>query len=188
MRSQRDTPSRAALLLIAAAAAILVSVLAGCGGGDDSDATTSSVPTGELSAAELASTADDLCAERAKVIPDAPAPDFGPDGPQSDEVKATAPYWEETAADSQDLLDQLSELQPPADLEKKYAEFLDLMKQGTVDFALELQKLAEAGDVKTFFRQAYKSQRELITLADSAQALGMKVCGAREVPQSSTGN
>ena len=71
---------------------------------------------------------------------------------------------------------------------RRYAEFLDLMKQGTVDFALELQKLVEAGDVKKFFRQAYKSQRELITLADSAQALGMKVCGAREVPQSSTGN
>ena len=95
---------RGSALGVALLAAALLVLLAGCGGGDDSDSSTSatSVPTGELSADELASTADDICTASNEVQLDASPPDFGNDGPQADEVKASAPFWAATA-DAQQL-------------------------------------------------------------------------------------
>ena len=93
-----------------------------------------------------------ICTTSNDVKIDAQPPDFGTDGPQADEIKATAPFWAATADQQQQLLEQLSQLQPPADLQQKYDEFLRLQKKANVELALTLQKYAEAADVKAFFQ------------------------------------
>ncbi len=184
-------PQRPPLALAALLAVLALIGVAGCGGSDDTstsstttDATTE-LPTGTLSKAELAKTADQLCAEStARIADDAAAPEFGKDGPQPDEVKATAPFWSATAAEGQTLVDQLSQLQPPKDEQKQWNDFVDQLESGTVGYANALLGPAQDGDPDAFYQAAIDAQKELVKLAEASQALGMKVCGARDVPAS----
>ena len=171
--------------LLAAAAALLLPAMAGCGGGDETTpatGATTELPTGTLSKEELVQTADGLCADATeRILADASPPDFGGDGPQPDEVAASAGFWRATAGEGQTLVDQLSQLQPPKDEQEQWNEFLDLMEAGTVDYANALVGPAENGDPDSFYQAAVDSQRELIKLAKASKALGLKVCGAREL-------
>jgi hypothetical protein len=180
-------PIVATLAAVLAAAALALAA-AGCGDGDDtgSTASTSSLPTGELAKGELAATADDLCTQsNEEILATVDPPDFGEDGPQKDELKDSVPYWQETASKEQELIDQLSQLQPAADVQKQYGEFLDLMQKATVDYAKALAAASEQSDLKAFFAAAKDAQKPVTDLASTAASLGMTVCGANEAAQSS---
>jgi hypothetical protein len=183
MRARPDTlPRRPAMALLAALAALIV---AGCGGGDDTaptSAATTDLPTGTLSKSELASEADQLCADSSdRILADADPPSFGKDGPQPDEVEASADFWRATAAEGQVLVDQLSELQPPKSEEQQWAEYVRMLEAGTVDYANSLLGPAEDGDPDAFYQAAVDAQKELVQLAKASQRLGLKVCGTRDI-------
>ena len=184
MRTHGHRPARTAAMLAAAAACLLVA-LTGCGSDDESTPTTETtteLPTGALSSRELVKTADGVCADATeRILADASPPDFGGDGPQPDEVSASAGFWRATASEGQTLVDQLSQLQPPKDEQQQWNEFLDLMEAGTVDYANALVGPAEDGDPDGFYQAAVDSQKELIELAKASKALGLEVCGAREL-------
>ncbi len=79
----------------------LLALATGCGGDDSTSATESSttvdLPTGELTKSELATEADALCADATdRIMNDADPPEFGDDGPQPEEVEASAPFWSAT--------------------------------------------------------------------------------------------
>ncbi len=176
-------PRRIATFAVVAAS--LLAVLGGCGG-DDGTATTSEstveLPTGTLSKAQLVKTADGLCTDATdRIMADAEPPEFGEDGPQTEEVAASAEFWRVTAGEGQVLLDQLSQLQPPKSEQEQWDEFLDLMETGTVGYADSLLGPAEDGDPDGFYQAALDSQKTLVELAQASQDLGLKVCGIRDV-------
>lgn len=186
MEPRSDIRIRAAVA--SAALTMLAAVLvAGCGGDGGettptADATTD-LPTGALSKSELATEADALCTDMSdRILEQADPPDFGEDGPQPDEVKASAPYWEATVSEAQTLLDQLSQLQPPESEQKQWDEFLKLLETSTVDYANALLAPAEAGDPDAFYQAAVDSQKNLLELNRASQQLGLEVCGARDTP------
>jgi hypothetical protein len=167
-------------------AALAAAALAGCGDGEETaptvDATTE-LPTGTLSRSELTSEADALCADATeRALSAADPPDFGDDGPQPEEVEASAPFWRTTAAEGEVLIEQLSQLQPPKSEQKSWDEFLKLLEQGTVAYANALLGPAEAGDPDSFYQAAVDTQRDLVELARAARELGLEVCGARDAP------
>lgn len=178
---------RAAVALTAALLAAAALAMGGCGG-DDGDSTptagsTVDLPTGTLSKSQLATTADGLCTDSTdRILNEADPADFGQDGPQPDEVEASAPFWRATAAEGQILIDQLSQLQPPKDEQQQWDAYLKLLETGTVDYANALLGPAEDGDPDAFYQAAVDAQRDLIKLAKASQALGLKVCGARDIP------
>ena len=187
MRTHAYTrPLRIAAVIAACA---VLALATGCGGEDSTSATESSttvdLPTGELTKSELATEADALCADATdRIMNDADPPDFGDDGPQPEEVEASAAFWSATAAEGQTLVDQLSELQPPKDLQKQWDEFLDLLEAGTVDYANALLGPAEDANPDAFYSSALGAQKDLKKLAESSAALGMQVCGSSDSPNS----
>ena len=99
--------------------------------------------------------ADKLCtASTARILRRGRSPDFGEDGPQPDEVEASAPFWRATAAEGQTLVDQLSQLQPAKDEQKQWDGSVDLLETGTVDYANSLLGPAEDGDPDAFYEAA----------------------------------
>ncbi len=150
--------------VIAAFAALALAT--GCGG-DDSTSTgestaTAELPTGELTKAELATEADSLCsATTERILAAADSPEFGEDGPQPEEVEASAPFWSATVEEQQVLVDQLNQLQPEAKQQKQWDEFLVLFESGTVDFANDLLDAAENADPDTFYSTALAKQKDL---------------------------
>ena len=180
-------PQRAlASIAVASALATAGLGLAACGDDDSTSSSTSSVPSGQLTAAELANTADSLCSDATdRIAAQAEVPDFGKNGLQPDEVKASTGFWEATATEQQTALAQLSDLQPPDDEAKRWDQFLDLYKAGRVDFANDLAKPAAQGDQEKFFDVGLAAQRNLTQLDQLSQALGMKVCGASSLPTES---
>lgn len=190
MRRRTSTPNRRLIASLAAILAAFVAVgLGGCGDDDETTPTADStvaLPTGPLSKAELADAADSLCADATeRILSEAEAPDFGTDGPQPEEVEASAPFWRSTAAEGEVLIDQLSQLQPPKSEQRSWDEFLKLLEQGTVAYANALLGPAEAGDPDAFYQAAVGTQRDLLELARAARALGLEVCGARDAPAAS---
>jgi hypothetical protein len=187
MRRHQQTPNRNPIVTLSVVLVALAAVaLAGCGDGDETaptvDATTE-LPTGTLSRSELASEADALCADATeRVLSAAQPPDFGTDGPQPEEVEASAPFWRATAAEGEELIDQLSQLQPPKSERKSWGEFLGLLEQGTVAYANALLGPAEEGDPDSFYQAAIDTQRDLAELARAARGLGLEVCGVRDAP------
>jgi hypothetical protein len=175
------TKSRSARVLALSTAAAASLALAACGGGDDtSSTTTASIPTGELAPAALAKEADSLCTDSYDEIQGrSDVPDFGTDGPQEDELKAAAPFFEASADSQQQLYDELSQLQPAGSVEAKWNDFLDALQTGGVEFTRNLADQAGTGNVDEFFSVALDSQNDLAALSQSASALGMNVCGAR---------
>jgi len=167
-------------------AALVAAALGGCGGGDETSPAaeaTVTLPTGTLSRSELASEADSLCADMSeRILNDASPPDFGTDGPQPDEVKATAPFWQATATEGQTLIDQLSQLQPPKSEQQSWDAYVKMLERGTVDYANSLLGPAQDGDPDAFYQAAVDAQRDLIKLARASKDLGLKVCGARDAP------
>jgi len=164
--------------------------LSACGGGDDTSSTTTtssvSVPSGQLSADKLAAEADSLCTATNQQLKDGPAPpDFGEDGPQSDEMKAAAPYFQATADGQQQLYDQLSQLQPASDVAKDWQAFLKSYETNVVEQSAALADLAAAGDQDKFFSTALDGQAALQDLSAMSSGLGMKVCGASDTAASS---
>lgn len=180
-------PQRAlASIAVASALAAAGLGLAACGGADSTSTSTSSVPSGQLTAAELASTADSLCSDATdRIAAQAEVPDFGKNGLQSDEVKASTGFWEATATEQEATLAQLSELQPPDDEAKRWDQFLDLYKMGRVKYASDLAKPAAQGDQEKFFDVGLAAQTNLTQLDQLSRALGMKVCGASSLPAQS---
>jgi hypothetical protein len=168
-----------ALVLSATAAASLA--LAACGGGDDtSSTTTASIPTGELAPAALATEADSLCTDAyAEIQGRSDFPDFGTDGPQADELEAATPFFDASADAQQQLYDELSQLQPAPSVAAKWKQFLKAFQVGGVEFARDIADGAATGNGDEFFNVALKAQNDLSALAQSASALGMKVCGAQ---------
>lgn len=171
--------------------ALLVSValLAGCGGGDETattqSITTADVPKGELTKAELITTADGYCKDAtARIDADADPPSFSPNGPTPEEIKASAPFWSATAKEGAVLVDQLSALQPPQDEQKQWDEFVKLLNTGTVDYANQLLGPANDSDPDTFYSSALAAQQDLADLATASKALGLKVCGSSDLPSS----
>jgi hypothetical protein len=186
MRPLRDSPlPRAATALLAAAA---LALLNGCGGDDETEPTvdaTTSLPTETLSKSELATEADALCTDATeRILATAEAPSFSPEGPTPEEIEASAPFWEATAAEGEVLIDQLSQLEPPRSEERRWEEYLDKLESGTVDYANALLEPALAGDPEAFFQAAVDEQRKLSELARASNELGLKVCGARDAPSS----
>lgn len=185
MSRRPNTPSRhliASIVLILAAGV----AVGGCGGGGETAPTadaTVELPTGTLSGSELATEADALCADATeRILAEAEPPDFGTDGPQPEEVEATAPFWEATASEGEVLVDQLSQLQPPKAEQESWDEFLSLLDAGTVDYANALLGPAEDGDPDAFYQAAVDSQRKLTELSRASRELGLEVCGARDAP------
>lgn len=177
--------ARTALAALSLLTVVAVVALAGCGDGDDtgtSATTTAPAPTGELSAAKLATTADGICkAANDQAAANADIPDFGTEGLKSEDVKASKAFWDANAEAQSGALDQLSQLQPPANLETKWQQFLDLFQQGRVDYSNDLSDASVDGDTEAFFDVALKAQTQLQDLAASAKALDMKVCGASQL-------
>lgn len=185
MRQRCDSPARRPIGAIAMLAAL--ALLVGCGGGDETteptvDATTA-LPTGTLSKSELATEADSLCTDATeRILAEAEAPSFSPEGPTPEEIEASAPFWEATAAEGEVLIDQLSQLEPPSSEQRRWDQYLDLLESGTVDYANALLESAEEGDPEGFFQTAVDEQRELSKLARASGELGLEVCGARDAP------
>jgi hypothetical protein len=181
MRARSDTLSRRPATALALALAALS--IAGCGGGDDTtSAATTEMPTGPLSKSELVTEADQLCADSTdRIFGEADPPSFGKDGPQPDEVEASADFWRATASEGQVLVDQLSELQPPKSEEQQWAAYVRMLETGTVDYANSLLGPAEDGDPDAFYQAAVDAQKQLVQLAKSSQRLGLKVCGNRDI-------
>jgi hypothetical protein len=179
----RHRPARAILLSTAAAASL---ALAACGGGDDTASTsTASIPDGELAPAALAKEADALCTDAyAELQGRSDIPDFGADGPQEDELKAAAPFFEASASAQQQLYDELSQLQPAPSVAAKWKQFLKAFQTDNVQFTVDLAEQAATGNVDDFFSVALDGQQDLANLAQSASALGMKVCGAQNAAPS----
>jgi hypothetical protein len=183
MRARSHTlPRRPATALALALAALSI---AGCGGGDDTTPTstaTTDLPTGPLSRSELVTEADQLCADSTdRILGEADPPSFGKDGPQPDEVEASADFWRATASEGQVLVDQLSELQPPKSEEQQWAEYVRMLEAGTVDYANSLLGPAEDGDPDAFYQAAVDAQKDLVQLAKASQRLGLEVCGSRDI-------
>ncbi|GIK77262.1 MAG: hypothetical protein BroJett022_09520 [Actinomycetes bacterium] len=187
MSGRPNTPSRhliAPLALILATGAAVA--LGGCGGDDATvpatDATME-LPAGTLSRSELASEADALCADSTdRILAAAAPPDFGTDGPQPEEVEATAPFWRATATEGEVLVDQLSQLRPPEAEQESWDEFLKLLEAGTVDYANALLGPAEDGDPDALYQVAVDAQRKLVELNRASRELGLEVCGASDAP------
>ncbi len=181
MAAMSTTASRSlrASALTAAVAASLT--IAACGGGDDtSSTTTASIPTGELAPAALAKEADSLCASAYSEIQNrSDAPDFGNDGPQEEELKASVPFFEASADAQQQLYDELSQLQPAGSVAAEWKQFLAAFEVGAVEFTSDLAEQAATGDGDTFFDVALKAQNDLVAVSQAASALNMKVCGAQ---------
>lgn len=188
MRERSSTLHRhlatAPMLLLA----VLLALLAGCGDDDETEPTvdaTTSLPTGTLSKSELAAEADSLCTDATeRILATAEAPSFSPEGPTPEEIEASAAFWEATAAEGEVLIDQLSQLEPPPSEKQRWEEYLDKLESGTVDYATALLEPAQAGDPESFFQTAVDEQRKLSELARASSELGLKVCGARDVPSS----
>jgi hypothetical protein len=168
--------------------ALLVSLalLAGCGSSDEtSTTTTADVPTGELTKSKLIATADGYCTDAtARIAADADPPSFSPEGPTPEEIKASAPFWSATAKESAALVDQLSALQPPKDEQKQWDEFVKMLDAGTVDYSNQLLGPANDSDPDTFFSVAQAEGQQLAELAAAGHELGLKVCGASDLPSS----
>lgn len=175
------TKSRTARAFVLSTAAAASLALSACGGGDDtSSTTTASVPTGELAPAALAKEADSLCTDAYAAVQNrSDVPDFGTDGPQEDELTASAPFFEASAESQQQLYDELSQLQPAPSVAKDWEQFLEAFQTGSVEFTQNLADEAATGNGDEFFDVALKAQNDLSALAQSASALGMKVCGAQ---------
>jgi hypothetical protein len=187
MKPRSSTPASRALTLAAIASAFVLSALglSACGGDDatSSSATTStaSVPTGRLSADALASEADSLCTATTEQLQDAATPpDFGKDGPQPDELEASADYFQAGADGQQELFDQLSQLQPAPDVADEWQAFLESYETSEVETASSLAEQAAAGDPDKFFSTALHNQAQLQDLARMSADLGMKVCAASD--------
>jgi hypothetical protein len=181
MPAPRD--KRPHLRALAALAAVAVTLLmAACGGGDETSVpeadSTIDLPTGTLTKSELIKTADGLCGDaNDHILGQAQPPDFGRDGVQKDELTASADFWETTANESETLVNQLSQLQPPKSLEKQWSDYLDLLRAGTVDYANGLASAAQDGDVDAFYAAARAGGPKLVELDAQSQALGLRVCG-----------
>lgn len=177
-------PVRATALAIAA---LLAALIAGCGGDDSTATETSTVelPAGELTKLELATQADALCTDaNERIAAAADPPEFGDDGPQPEEVEASAAFWSASATENEVLVDQLSQLQPEKAQAREWDEFVALMQTGTVDFATGLLEPAESGDPDGFYAAALDSQKDLQDLASTAKGLGIEICGSSDVPSS----
>jgi hypothetical protein len=180
-RTKRIRSARASALSAAAAASI---ALTACGGGDDTSTTTASIPAGELAPAALAKEADSLCTDAyAEIQNRSDVPDFGNDGPQSDELKASTSFFEASADAQQQLYGELSQLQPAGSVAAKWKQFLNAFQVGGVEFTRDLADQAATGNGDEFFNVALKAQNDLAALAQAASGLGMKVCGAQNTPQ-----
>lgn len=180
-----NTPGRHPIAFLALTLAVAVA-LAGCGGDAETTPTadaTVELPTGALSRSELATEADALCADTTeRILAGAEPPDFGSDGPQPEEVEATAPFWRATAAEGEVLIGQLAQLQPPKAEQRSWDEYLKLLEAGTVDYANALLGPAENGDPDAFYQAAVDAQRKLTELNRASRALGLEICGARDAP------
>jgi hypothetical protein len=189
MRSTSDSRLRRAAALLALLLVAAIVPLAACGGDDETaptvDATTE-LPTGTLSKAELADQADSLCTDATeRILDEAEPPSFSPEGPTQEEIEASVPFWEATAAEGEVLIDQLSQLEPQPSEQRRWDRYLDLLEDGTVDYANALLGPAQDGDPETFFDTAVDEQRELAKLARASAELGLEVCGARDAPATS---
>jgi hypothetical protein len=186
----KRTGRRFAMAIAALTVGLIALLAAGCGGDDETASATdgtAALPSGELSKEALASAADGLCTEtNQEILDEVDPPDFGDDGPQASELPDSVPYWQTTAEKGQELVDQLSDLQPPEDLQQQYDEFLKLMEKENVDYANALEGYAADSDLKGLFGAAQKFQAELVELPGTAQRLGMSVCGANEAQQQSS--
>jgi hypothetical protein len=181
-------PQRAlASIAVASTLATVGLGLVACGSDDSTlSSSTHSEPSGQLNAAQLASTADSLCSDATdRIAAQAEVPDFGKNGLQSDEVKASTEFWKATATEQTTTLAQLSDLQPPDDEAKRWDQFLDLYKTGRVKYAKDLAKPAARGDQEKFFDVGLAAQTSLTQLDRLSQALGMKICGASSLPTES---
>lgn len=183
-RSNRALTTKRIRVLALGATTVATLALSACGGGDDTSATTTaSIPTEQLAPAALAKEADSLCSDAYDQLAGrSDAPDFGTDGPQADELDAAVPYFEASAEIQQQLYDELAQLQPAGKVAAKWKRFLAAFQTGSVEFAHNIAEEAKAGNGDELFNVALKSQNDLAALAQSASALGMKVCGAQTTP------
>ena len=192
MKPQCSTPALRVLTIAAVLSAFVLSGLglSACGGDDETSSSgstsTASVPTGQLSAKALASEADSLCtAANEQLQNEATPPDFGKDGPQPDELEASADYFQASADGQQELFDQLSQLQPASDAADDWQAFLKSYETSVVEDASSLAEQAAAGDPDKFFSTALDNQAQLQDLARMSSDLGMKVCAASDTAASS---
>ena len=92
---------------------------------------------------------------------EATPPDFGKDGPQPDELEASADYFQASADGQQELFDQLSQLQPASDVADDWQAFLKSYETSVVEDASSLAEQAAAGDPDKFFSTALDNQAQL---------------------------
>jgi hypothetical protein len=187
MKPRSRIPAHRALTVAAVSSALALSGLglSACGGDDETSGSastaTASVPSGPLSGKQLASEADSLCtAANEQLQSEATAPDFGNDGPQPEELEAAAPFYRALADGQQQLFDQLSQLQPAADVADDWKAFLESYETASVEDAAKIAEQAAAGDPESFFKTSLDNQAPLQDLAGMASELGMKVCAASD--------
>ena len=153
MTSRRQIRVIAGVLLAAAAAAG-----AGCGGS-----------TGPVSAAELISQGDDLCAEERtryrEIQTQAPKA-------ASDAVEQT----EELIDVAEETLDGLTEIEPPSDLSAAYDRYLDARRQ-SLELLERGREAAERHDRRAYGDAVEESEAGEARREKLARAVGFEVCG-----------
>ena len=172
MRSRRTTGTAGRHLatgLATLAAFALAALVAGCGDGDDSSSTTASCRPASSPRRTSPSAAERRSVRHfgTRSKPDAPAPDFGETAAAGGRDQGLGRFWAATADQGQDLLDQLSQLQPPADLEKQWDEFLRPVQAAQVDFADDLQTTPRPATARSSFET-----RSIAEIADRPRSLG----------------
>ena len=135
----------------------LLVVLAGCGGSGDDE---------RLSAAELATRADAICAEYEREL-------GALENPQSFDELAT--YARGARGALSDGLNDLRGLRPPADLESRYASWVEAGERALARID-ELEQAADKDDQAAITKLAAAAEREDGETDRLASDLGMKEC------------
>jgi ElaB/YqjD/DUF883 family membrane-anchored ribosome-binding protein len=147
-----------ALLL---ASALLATAAAGCGGSD----------TGQVSAEELVSRADQICSEGRERFEEVQA-----ESPSS--ASAAAEQTGELAQIAGDELDELREIRPPDELSEPYDDYLEARER-----ALELleqgRDAAEDKDADAYEAAQAKAAAEQDERLKLARAVGFEQCSKR---------
>jgi hypothetical protein len=141
----------------------LVLALTGCGGGGDGD---------RLSQEELSERAQEICGEARSELD---AIDF--DG---DSSEAVAAYAAAAAPVLRERLAELERLEPPADAEEPWAQFLEEARREAR--ALEqLEEAAREEDHRAAGKAARAGRQAAIRTAALAQVLGIQACVNRSL-------
>jgi HEAT repeat protein len=167
-------------LLVLAVLGLLAAVSVGCGDGDETStgpAEPTTATEDPLTRADLTDQASEICAGLTTSLTSlGTPPNLDPETLTPESIRATSDFWDQSADAGEDAVAELSQLQAPQSIAKRWDRFLALYERGMVEYQRALADAAESGDKSKFFTAAFRGQTTLRQLNAVAASLGLDAC------------